>query len=42
MMRTKDDSDDKNMAIQGICKDDNDTIKPGRITMKPTTEQNLA
>ncbi|CAK8985690.1 unnamed protein product [Durusdinium trenchii] len=24
----------------GICKDDNDTIKPGRITMKPTTEQN--
>ncbi|CAJ1340585.1 unnamed protein product [Effrenium voratum] len=24
----------------GICKDDADTIKPGRITMKPTTEQN--
>eukprot|EP00434_Breviolum_minutum_P041700 symbB.v1.2.037099.t1/scaffold5387.1/size27681/1 len=24
----------------GICKDDNDTIKPGRITMKPTLEQN--
>jgi len=24
----------------GICKDDNDNIKPGRITMKPTTEQN--
>jgi len=24
----------------GICKDDNDTIKPGRITMKPTIEQN--
>jgi len=24
----------------GICKDDNDIIKPGRITMKPTTEQN--
>ena len=24
----------------GICKDDNDLIKPGRITMKPTTEQN--
>ncbi|CAK9098235.1 unnamed protein product [Durusdinium trenchii] len=23
----------------GICKDDNDLIKPGRITMKPTTEQ---
>ena len=26
----------------GICKDDNDLIKPGRITMKPTTEQHLA
>ncbi|CAE6912127.1 pyk1 [Symbiodinium sp. CCMP2592] len=24
----------------GICKDDNDLIKPGRITMIPTTEQN--
>ncbi|CAE7272066.1 pyk1 [Symbiodinium natans] len=24
----------------GICKDDNDMIRPGRITMKPTTEQN--
>eukprot|EP00927_Polykrikos_kofoidii_P058213 TRINITY_DN525_c0_g1_i2.p1 TRINITY_DN525_c0_g1~~TRINITY_DN525_c0_g1_i2.p1 ORF type:complete len:1274 (+),score=311.01 TRINITY_DN525_c0_g1_i2:526-3822(+) len=23
----------------GICKDDNDNIRPGRITMKPTTEQ---
>ncbi|CAE7515488.1 pyk1, partial [Symbiodinium necroappetens] len=23
----------------GICKDDNDLIKPGRITMKPTKEQ---
>merc|ERR1719356_69628 len=24
----------------GICKDDNDFIRPGRITMKPTLEQN--
>jgi len=24
----------------GICKDDNDTIRPGRVTMKPTIEQN--
>ncbi|CAJ1402076.1 unnamed protein product [Effrenium voratum] len=24
----------------GICKDDNDLIRPGRITMKPTIEQN--
>jgi len=24
----------------GICKDDNDHIRPGRITMKPTLEQN--
>ena len=24
----------------GISKDDNDNIRPGRITMKPTTEQN--
>jgi len=24
----------------GICKDDSDTIRPGRITMKPTIEQN--
>ena len=25
---------------RGICKDDNDLIRPGRITMKPTLEQN--
>lgn len=24
----------------GICKDDQDLIRPGRITMKPTIEQN--
>ena len=24
----------------GICKDDTDLIRPGRITMKPTLEQN--
>merc|ERR1719420_2608630 len=24
----------------GICKDDKDLIRPGRITMKPTLEQN--
>ena len=29
------------MMHLGICKDDNDLIKPGRITMKPTTEQHL-
>eukprot|EP00933_Yihiella_yeosuensis_P063387 TRINITY_DN6651_c0_g1_i1.p1 TRINITY_DN6651_c0_g1~~TRINITY_DN6651_c0_g1_i1.p1 ORF type:complete len:1386 (-),score=440.32 TRINITY_DN6651_c0_g1_i1:263-4108(-) len=28
-----------NVLEFGICKDDNDNIRPGRITMKPTSEQ---
>ena len=28
------------VLVFGISKDDNDNIRPGRITMKPTTEQN--